>query len=128
MRLEVIYDSQVTNRREGGFTSCGCNRKLLALTYKELETVRAAQKLLATPTIGGGECLGRGWWWWRKSKELNTPPSCPECMKTAKNGWFPALIDLKIAKDAVFYLKVLNKIYSRDVFEEYINLKKFYLR
>ncbi len=64
--------------------------------------MRAAQKLLDTPTIGVGEHLGRGWWW-RESKELNTPPSCLECTKTAKNGWFPALIDLEIAKDAVFY-------------------------
>jgi hypothetical protein len=30
--------------------------------------------------------------------------------------WFPALIDLKNAKNAVFYLTVLNKIYSQDIF------------
>jgi hypothetical protein len=47
--------SQVTNRREGGFTSCcSCSRKLLNFTWKELETVRAAQKLLGALTISGG--------------------------------------------------------------------------
>jgi hypothetical protein len=56
-------------------------------------------------------------------------PSRPECTKTAqkrrKNGRFPSLINLKIAKNAVFYLKVLSKIYSKDFFEEYINFKIF---
>ncbi len=46
---------QATNRREGGSTSCrGRSQKLRAFTYKELETVRAAQKLLGAPTIGRG--------------------------------------------------------------------------
>jgi hypothetical protein len=45
------------------------------------------------------------------------------------NGRFPTLIDLKIAKNAVLYLKLVNKIYSRDFFEEYMNFKIFcYLR
>jgi hypothetical protein len=43
------------NRREGGFTSCrGRSWKLSAFTEKELETVKAAQKLLGALTIGGG--------------------------------------------------------------------------
>jgi hypothetical protein len=54
---------------------------------------------------------GRGWWW-RETKESNTPPSGPECTKVAKNGQFPAPLDLKIAKYAIFYLKVVNKTYS----------------
>jgi hypothetical protein len=33
-----------------------------------------------------------------------------------KNGWFPALFGLKIAENAVFHSKVLNKIYSQNVF------------
>ncbi len=38
-------------------------------------------------------------------------------MKIAKkNRQFPALADLKIIKNEVFYLRVLNKIYSRDIF------------
>jgi hypothetical protein len=36
--------------------------------------------------------------------------------KRRKNGYFPALLDLKNAKNAVFYLKLLNKIYSQDIF------------
>ncbi len=35
--------------------------------------MKAAQKLLGVPTIGGGECPGRGWWW-RELKETNKPP------------------------------------------------------
>ncbi len=45
--------------------------------------------------------------------------------KRCQNGQFPSLIDLKIAENAVFYLKVLNKIYFQDVFEEYIIFKFF---
>jgi hypothetical protein len=52
-------------------------------------------------------------WWWRESKESNAPPSHPECKKTAKNGLFPTLIDLKIAQNAVFYSKILNDILLR---------------
>jgi|LakMenEpi03Aug12_release.lakeMendotaPanAssembly.Ray.scaffolds.fasta_scaffold6485013_1 hypothetical protein len=46
---------QVINRREGGLKSC-CGRgpKLRAFTLKELETMKAVQKLLGAPTIGGG--------------------------------------------------------------------------
>jgi hypothetical protein len=36
--------------------------------------------------------------------------------KWRKNGRFPSLIDFKNAENAIFYLKVLNKIYSQDVF------------
>jgi hypothetical protein len=40
----------------------------------------------------------------------------------ARNGQFPALFGLKIA--CVFFRsKVLNKIYSQDVFEEYVNFR-----
>jgi hypothetical protein len=41
--------------------SCqGRSWKLRAFTYKELETVRAAQKLLGVPTIGGGSAQAGG--------------------------------------------------------------------
>jgi hypothetical protein len=47
--------SQKTNSREVGFTSCrGRSQKLRAFTEKELETVRAAKKLLSVPTFGRG--------------------------------------------------------------------------
>jgi hypothetical protein len=37
-------------------------------------------------------------------------------LKQHINRCFPALVDLKIAKNAIFYLKVLDKIYSQDIF------------
>jgi hypothetical protein len=47
----------------------------------------------------------------------NKPSNLPGMYKnSAKNGWFPALTAFKITENAVFYLKVLNKIYSQDVF------------
>jgi hypothetical protein len=76
--------------------------------------VRAA-KLLDAPTIVGG-CPGRGWWW-RELKESNKPSTPPVIYKNGtKNGQFPALLDIKIAKRPVFYSKVLNKIYFQNVF------------
>jgi hypothetical protein len=47
---------QATNRREGGLTSCRCR----AFNKKELETARAAQKLLGAPSIGRGSARARG--------------------------------------------------------------------
>jgi hypothetical protein len=56
----TIYP-QANNRREGSLTSChGCSWKLCAFTKKELETVKAAQKLLGVPTIGGGSAWAGG--------------------------------------------------------------------
>ncbi len=52
---------QVTNRREGGLMSCrGRSQKLCALTQKELETMKVAQKLLAAPTIVRGSAGAEG--------------------------------------------------------------------
>jgi hypothetical protein len=34
----------------------------------------------------------------------------------AKNRGFRALIDLKIAQNTIFHSKVINKIYSQDIF------------
>jgi hypothetical protein len=34
----------------------------------------------------------------------------------AENRWFPALINLNIAENAIFCSKVFNKICSQDVF------------
>jgi hypothetical protein len=46
-----------------------------------------------------------------------------------KMAGFPALIDLKIAKNTDFYLEILNTIYTQDIFEEYFNFNIFtYLR
>jgi hypothetical protein len=42
--------------------------------------------------------------------------SRPEYKKRRKKDWFPALIDFKMPKTLFLYFKVLNKIYSRDIF------------
>jgi hypothetical protein len=82
--------SQVTNRREEGFTSCcSRSRKLCGFTSKELETVKVAQKLLGALTIGGGSARAGGGGG-RSQICPNTPPWHPEC-KTAKNGGFRTL-------------------------------------
>ncbi len=46
-----------------------------------------------------GEFLGRRWLW-KELKETNKHPSCPKYTKTAPNTGGPALIGLKIAKNA----------------------------
>jgi hypothetical protein len=52
---------QATNRREGGLSSCcGHGRKFRDFTHKELESMRAAQKLLGVPNIGGGSARAGG--------------------------------------------------------------------
>jgi hypothetical protein len=67
------------------------------------------------PTIGEGGCLGRGWWW-RELKGANKPPAVQNVQNSAKNWRFLAFSGLNIAEKAVFHSKVLNKIYSQDVF------------
>ncbi len=75
----------------------------------------AAQELLGALTIGKGSSRPGGGGGGSQRNQIRLP-SHPECIKTAQKRPVPTLIDLKIAKNAVFYLKVLNKIYSRDVF------------
>jgi hypothetical protein len=87
--------------------------------------MRAAHELLGVPTIGGGSARPEGGGGGSQRSQISLP-NCPECtQKWRQNSWFPAIIDLKIAENVVFYLKVLNKIYSQDFFEEYINFKFF---
>jgi hypothetical protein len=73
-----------------------------------------AQKLLGALTIGGGSARAGDGGGGSQRSQIR-PQDALECMK---NKQFPTLIDLKIAKNAIFYLKVINKIYlsSRDVF------------
>jgi hypothetical protein len=52
-------------------------------------------------------------------KEANKSPAGRNTQNGTKNGRFPAFFGLKyrkIAKNAIFLSKVLNKIYSKDVF------------
>jgi hypothetical protein len=101
-RSYICMTSQVTNRREGGSTSCrSCCRKLRYICiYIYVIYNLYINVLLGALTIGRGECPARG------SKE-----GVKEVKKTSmppgiyKNGQFPALIDLKNAKNAIFLLK-----------------------
>jgi hypothetical protein len=44
--------------------------------------------------------------------KANKPPEIYK--KSAKNRWFPTILDLKIIENAVFYTKLLNKICLQD--------------
>jgi hypothetical protein len=76
--------SQATNRREGGSTSCpGRSQMLRTYTFKELETVWAAPKLLGAPTIGGGSVRSRVGDGGSHRSQISLP-SRLKCTKTAK--------------------------------------------
>jgi hypothetical protein len=76
--------SQVTNRREGGSTSCsGRSRKLRTYTKKKQETVWATPELLGVPTIGGESAQSRGGGRGGLRSKIS-PPSRPKYTKTAK--------------------------------------------
>ncbi len=79
--------------------------------------MKAAQKLLCAPTIGGGEVPREGVVVVEGFKGVKKPPSRPEYTKTApKTGAFAALIDLKSLK-TFFYSKYLTRYTSKMFFE-----------
>jgi hypothetical protein len=55
-------------------------------------------------------------WWWRGSQKPNKPLKPPEIYENGEKWAVSSTFLLKIAKNAVFCSKVLNKIYSRDDF------------
>jgi hypothetical protein len=73
--------------------------------------VRAAQKLLDVPTIGGGIAQagdgGRG-----SQRSQIHPHAAQKVQKWRKTGGFAHYL----AENVVFRSKVLNKIYSQNVF------------
>jgi hypothetical protein len=71
--------------------------------------------LLDAPTIGRGSVRPRGGGVGSQRSQIRLQ-SRLEYTKLRKNGQFLALNDLKNAEIAVFYLKVLIKIYSHNVF------------
>ncbi len=77
--------------------------------------MRAAQELLGAPTIGRGSARlgddGGG-----SQRSQISLLSRLECMKTVPNSQFPALFAVKITENAIFFLKVFNKMYSQYVF------------
>jgi hypothetical protein len=48
--------------------------------------------------------------------EAKSPHASQNTQKDAENWRFPALLIFKTAENAVFHSKVLDKIYSQDVF------------
>jgi hypothetical protein len=76
--------------------------------------VWAAPELLGAPTIDGGSARSGGGGGGHRSQIRL--PSRPKYMKTAKNGQFCTHFGKYITENAVFLSKVLNKIYSQDVF------------
>jgi hypothetical protein len=104
--------SQATNRKAGGSTSCcGHSQKLRTYTYKEIETIRVAPELFGAPTIGRG-VPGLGVVVEGVTEVKQDFQATWNIRKRHKKGRFPALINIKNAENAVFYVKVLNKIYS----------------
>ncbi len=90
--------------------------------------MRAAQELLGAPTIGRGECPARGCSRGSQRSQISLP-SRPERTKVCQNSKFPTLIDLKIAENAIFYLKDVTK-YTPETFLRNKLILKFcsYLR
>jgi hypothetical protein len=75
--------------------------------------MRAVPELLGAPTIGGGSARP----WGGGGDVIYTFTAVRNSQKRQKNRRFRARFCLKIAENAVFCYKVLNKIYSRDVFQ-----------
>jgi hypothetical protein len=82
-------------------------RHAVAIVWSSAPSLRK-KELLGAPTIGGGECPARAWGR-RESKESNKPSKSPGTYEnSAKTAGLMHLL--------IFYLKVLNKIYSQGVF------------
>ncbi len=73
-----------------------------------------AQELLSALTVGGGSAWPGGVGGGSQRSQISLP-SRPECTKRSVSR-LHSLIDLKIAKNPVFYFEVLIKIYSEEVF------------
>jgi hypothetical protein len=82
-----------------------------------------AQKLLGLPTIARGECPGRGWWW-RESQESNTPPSHPECTKTAKKLVVSRTPRLGNPRKCCFLIKSTPETFLKEYIDDKILLLK----
>jgi hypothetical protein len=97
--------SQVTNRREGGSTSCpavvGSSGPTLR---KELKTVWVAPELLGAPTIGGGSARSRGGGGGGHRSQISLP-SCSKYTKMAKTGDFLHILANKSPKTLCFAQK-----------------------
>jgi hypothetical protein len=62
VRLEVIYDFQATNRREGGDTSCrGRSQEAPGLHLERARDHEGGPRTAWCADYWRGECLARGW-------------------------------------------------------------------
>jgi hypothetical protein len=75
---------------------------------RAIASTRLTQKLCGVPTIGRGSAWPVGGSGGSQRSHISLP-SRPECTKWRQNSLFPALIDLKNAKNAIFTLKFLTK-------------------
>jgi hypothetical protein len=81
--------------------------------------VRAAQKLLGVPTFGGGSDGAKGGGGGSQRSQIRSQAT-RNVRKRQKNGQFPALIDLKIAKMPFYTLNYFTRYTSETFFEEYM--------
>ncbi len=126
MRLEVIYDFQATNRREGGDTSCrGRSREAPGLHLERARDRADGSRTAWRADYWRGECPAWGWWWTDSLKSYK--PSQPyEIAKNGeKTGGFAHILAYKSPKTPFFALKYLTRYTHETFFEEYINFKNF---
>ncbi len=115
---------QASNRIEGGLNSChGCCRKFRAFPWKELETMKVAQKTAWCADYWRGECQGRGWWW----RELYKPPVGRNTQKQHQQREVSLTFCLKIAETRFFTQRYLIRYTHKMFFEDYINFYIFLL-
>ncbi len=124
MRQEVIYDF-LGDQYESGRLNVMLQPQLEA---PGLHLERARDYAGGTSTAwcadyGQGEYPARGGWW-RESQKSIKPSKLPEIHENGeKTGGFIHLMAYKLAKNAVFCLKGLNKYNHETFFEAYINFK-----
>ncbi len=119
----------MTNRREGGDTSCrGRSREALGLHLEELETVRAAPELLGAPTIGGGSARPGGGGGEIHRSHTYMPSQPYEIAKNGKKtGSFAHVLAYKSPKTPFFAQKYLTRYTRETFFEKYVNFQNHYL-
>jgi hypothetical protein len=100
-----MYDPQVTNWREGGFMYAPVIVGSSAPSLRKARECEGGSKTAWCADYWWRECLGGG-----GVEEANKPMPAQIHENGAENGRFPTLINLKIAKNAIFPSKVLNKI------------------
>ncbi len=118
MRLKVIYDIQDDQKEIGRlYIMPRPQSEAPHLLLERARDRKGGSKTAWWADYWRGEgCLGRGWSW-RELKESNTLPYRPKYTKTAKKNWrFLHILAYKSLKTPYFRSKVLNNIYSRDVF------------